>query len=213
MKNLIFDLDGTLGDSLPFCIAAFKESVEPFIDTKLTDNDIGKHFGISEDGIISALLPNNLEEGLAAFMASYSRYLDKYPDPFPGVQLLLKNLDKRGIFLTMVTGKSMKTAVITLKKYGIYHYFKDIYAGSPTGEVKDHCINELISKHRLNRADTVYIGDAISDIEASKNCNIRVIAAGWASTADIPALNAAKPDFLFTDFNDFSDYLHSHLDL
>lgn len=213
MQNLIFDLDGTLGDSLPICIAAFQEAVEPFIKTKLPESEITRYFGISEEGIISTLLPNNVNDGLAYFWECYNKLLDKNPDPFPGVKELLQKLRDNGIFITMVTGKSMKTARITLEKYGILDFFSDIYAGSPTGEVKDHCINELITKHKLDKSKTVYIGDAVSDITASKNCDIRVIAAGWASTADIPSLTASNPDYIFQSFSEFSEFLHNHLDL
>lgn len=213
MKNLIFDLDGTLGDSLPLCIAAFKEAVEPFTNVELTETEIYKHFGISEDGIIKELLPNNQEEGLKSFISSYTRLLDENPDPFPGVKQLLQALSNNGIFLTMVTGKGRETANITLQKYGIDHYFQDLYVGSPIGEVKDHCINELINKHQLNRSETVYIGDALSDVYASRNCDIGIIGAGWASTTDVPALAETAPDHLFTSFTDFSTFLHQRLNL
>ncbi len=207
MKNLIFDLDGTLGDTLPICIKAFQHSIGPFLQHNLTEAEITRHFGISEEGIISSLLPDNSKAGLAAFLDYYSYLLEKNPEPFPGVQQLLHVLQDKGHFITMVTGKSLQTAMITLKKFNIAHYFHDIFHGSPTGEIKTHCINELIHKHILNKNETVYIGDAVSDIIASHNCGIQVIAAGWASTADIPALAAADPDYLFTSFTEFADFL------
>ena len=210
MKNLIFDLDGTLGDTLPMCLNAFQKSVGPFLKYELPEEEITRHFGISEEGIISTLLPEQEEEGLTSFFKCYTELLAENPDPFPGVPELLEKLQNNGHFITMVTGKCLKTAVITLKKYNIAHYFADIYHGSPTGEVKDHCINELIQKHNLNKAETIYIGDAVSDIIASKNCGIPIIAAAWASTADIEALQAAEPDYLFTSFQEFSDFLQNH---
>ena len=209
MKNLIFDLDGTLGDTLPMCVNAFKKSVGSFLDRELPEEEITRHFGISEEGIISSLLPDREEEGLSSFFRCYTELLEENPHPFPGVPELLENLQNKGHFITMVTGKCLKTAVITLEKYNIAHYFVDIYPGSPAGEVKDHCISELISKHDLDRAETIYIGDAVSDIIASKSCGIPVIAAAWASTANIPALQAAEPDYLFTSFAEFSDFIYN----
>ena len=209
MKNIIFDLDGTLGDTLPLCIDAFKKSISPFLNKKISVKEITRYFGISEDGIIKTFLPDHEEEGMSSFISHYKKLLNENPDPFPGVHKLLETLKNNGHFITMVTGKNLKTALITLEQYDIAHYFSDIYPGSPTGEVKDHCINKLISKHSLNKQETVYIGDAVSDVNASRNCGISIIAAGWASTADIPALKAAKPDYLFTSFEDFSNFFTS----
>lgn len=210
MKNVIFDLDGTLGDTLPMCVNAFQKSVGPFLNRELPVEEITRHFGISEEGIISSLLPEQEEEGLSYFFQCYTELLEENPDPFPGVPELLETLRQRGHFITMVTGKCLKTAQITLEKYKIAHYFSDIYHGSPTGEVKDHCISELITKHNLDRSETIYIGDAVSDIIACRNCGIPIIAAAWASTADIDALKAAEPDYLFTSFSDFTDFVHEN---
>ncbi len=207
MKNLIFDLDGTLGDTLPICIKAFQHSIGPFLQHNLSESEISRHFGISEEGIINFLLPDKPQEGLTAFLDYYSYLLEKKPHPFPGVRQLLTVLQDKGHFITMVTGKSLQTAMITLEKFKIAHYFYDIIPGSPTGEIKTHCINELIRKHHLNKAETVYIGDAVSDIIASHNSGIQVIAAAWASTADIDALTAANPNYLFHSFADFAYFL------
>ncbi len=213
MKNLIFDLDGTLGDTLPLCLKAFQLSIEPYLNQKLPAAEITKYFGISEEGIINTLLPEHAEEGIQSFITCYTDLLEQKTTIFPGVPELLATLEDNGHFITMVTGKSMITAEITLEKYGIKQYFKDIYPGSPTGEIKDNCINKLIHKHNLKRSETVYIGDAVSDIIASKNCGIAVIGAAWASTADILALEAANPNYIFTSFTDFADFLYDQAPL
>ena len=57
MNTFLFDLDGTLGNTLPLCIAAFREAVEPLSGECLIDADIVANFGPSEEGTIAALLP------------------------------------------------------------------------------------------------------------------------------------------------------------
>lgn len=208
MKNLIFDLDGTLGDSLPICLQAFKETVEPYTGKKLSDKEIEKHFGISEEGMMQNLLPENYNEAMQDYVSCYSSILEEKSAPFSGVNELLEklhNYDNMQIF--MVTGKGKVSADITLEKYNLSSYFKDICYGSPAGGIKDECINSLVDKYNLDRMETYYIGDAVSDVEVSRKCNIGIIAAGWASTADIPALEASRPDYLFTSFADFKDFV------
>ena len=56
IKCVAFDLDGTIGDTLPLCMAAFRDSIERLAGVKVTDEEIIKNFGPSEEGIIKVLL-------------------------------------------------------------------------------------------------------------------------------------------------------------
>lgn len=53
IKAIIFDLDGTIGDTVPLCIAAFKKSVEPLAGRVFSEEDIVSTFGPSEEGTIN----------------------------------------------------------------------------------------------------------------------------------------------------------------
>jgi phosphoglycolate phosphatase/pyrophosphatase PpaX len=45
IKGVIFDLDGTLANTLPLCIQAFRQSVEPLTLKPLSDAEIIATFG------------------------------------------------------------------------------------------------------------------------------------------------------------------------
>lgn len=47
IKGVIFDLDGTLANTLPLCIQAFRQSVEPLTLQPLSDEEIIATFGPS----------------------------------------------------------------------------------------------------------------------------------------------------------------------
>jgi phosphoglycolate phosphatase-like HAD superfamily hydrolase len=57
IRAVIFDLDGTLADTLPLCIQAFRASVQPLIHRCPSDEEIVATFGPSEEGTIMALAP------------------------------------------------------------------------------------------------------------------------------------------------------------
>jgi phosphoglycolate phosphatase/pyrophosphatase PpaX len=59
----------------------------------------------------------------------------------------------------------------------------------------------------LHKEEIIYIGDAPSDVKASREAGIAVIGAGWAPTAEPEALQAMKPDELFYSVKDLSDWL------
>ncbi|WP_431209806.1 HAD family hydrolase [Puia sp. P3] len=208
IKGLIFDLDGTIGNTLPLCIQAFRQSIEPLALKQLSDQDIIATFGPSEEGTIQTLIPNHYEEGIVNYLQFYEDLHDICPDPFPGITSLLDHLRSKGIRIAMVTGKGEHSTVITLKKFGLDSYFQHIETGSPEGPVKEKGIAAVIRQWPdLDKSSIVYVGDAPSDITASRKAGIPVVAAAWAETAEPEKLLANQPDKIFYSISGFTDWL------
>jgi len=130
------------------------------------------------------------------------------PDPFPDIRDLLDRIKEKGIRLAMVTGKGKHSTDISLKKFGLTSYFGIIETGSPTGPRKTDGIRQVLAGWpHLAKEEIIYVGDAPSDIIASRDAGIAVVGAGWAPTAEPEALLAQKPDQLFYTVKDFSDWL------
>ncbi|MDP0498263.1 MAG: HAD family hydrolase [Verrucomicrobiota bacterium JB024] len=212
MKNILFDFDGTLADTLPLCISAFRRAIEPLCGRALSDTDIIETFGPSEEGTIAALLPGNEAQGVERYLEHYAALHAQWPEPFPGIVELLDYLTRQGAFLGLVTGKGARSAVLSLERYGIEQYFRTVKTGSPAGPVKDEKIAEIIEEFGLDRDETLYVGDIPSDITASRACSIRAVSAAWAPTADVEALRALEPDYLFTRLEDFYSFMHELFD-
>ncbi len=71
IKAVIFDLDGTLANTLPLCIAAFKKSIAPLVNRTVSEAEIIATFGPSEEGTILALAPNHYDKGVADYLLFY----------------------------------------------------------------------------------------------------------------------------------------------
>ena len=71
IKAVIFDLDGTIANTLPLCVRAFKNSVEPLINRSLSDAEIIATFGPSEEGTILELAPEKKEKGVSNYLHLY----------------------------------------------------------------------------------------------------------------------------------------------
>ncbi|WP_437919960.1 NUDIX hydrolase N-terminal domain-containing protein [Sphingobacterium sp. LRF_L2] len=212
LKMVIFDLDGTLANTLPLCIRAFKESIEPLAGRVLSDAEIIATFGPSEEGTIRALLPANHHEGaLLQYYNSYVEFHDMVPDCFEGIVDLLSFLEQQGVLITMVTGKGERSANLSLEKFGIRHYFKHVETGNPEGPSKEKGIRNILENYGLLPSEVIYVGDAPSDITAARNCEVPMVAVTWASTTDREALANLNPDYLFDTVDEFSDYLRDRI--
>jgi len=211
-KAVIFDLDGTIANTLPLCINAFRLAVEPLVERSLTDEEIIATFGPSEEGTIMALAPNHYEQALANYLQFYEALHHHCPAPFDGIIELLDYLQHHGLRIAMVTGKGPKSTEISLHKFGIKHYFSPIETGMPQGPVKAECIVRVLDVWSdLDKGGVIYIGDAPSDIIASRKAGIKVISAAWAETADTEKLIPLAPDELFYNIADFFDWLKPHI--
>ena len=53
IKLVAFDLDGTIGDTIPMCLKALKKAVTPYVTLNdVSENDILETFGLNEKGMI-----------------------------------------------------------------------------------------------------------------------------------------------------------------
>lgn len=207
LRNIIFDLDGTIGDTLPLCIAAFQRSIEPLAGRTVSEEEIVATFGPSEEGTIRKLIPDFYQQGVESYLKHYVELHGMCRSPFPGMQEVLDAARRKNIRLSMVTGKGARSTEITLNQFGIRHYFESIETGSPEGPRKAEGIANVLSQLSLPPEQCIYVGDAPSDIAAARACGVPAIAAAWANTADKERLLEMRPDRLFTNIPDFLAYI------
>lgn len=211
IKAIIFDLDGTLADTLPLCIEAFRKSVEPIAQRSITDEEIIATFGPSEEGTIMKLVPDHYEKGIADYLRFYEELHHKCEKPFAGMADILKKLKTRYIKLAMVTGKGRYSTAVSLKQFGMTDLFEIIETGSPEGPRKAEGIQYVIDQWTdIKKTEMIYVGDAPGDIIASKQTGIPVVAAAWAGTAEPEKLIPLKPEAIFYNIAEFSEWLQTN---
>lgn len=208
IKAVIFDLDGTLANTLPLCIRAFRESIEPLINRSLSDAEIVTTFGPSEEGTIMALAPDHYNKGVAEYLRNYESLHVTCPDPFEGIKDLLTILKNKEVRIAMVTGKGKHSTDISLNYFKLTNFFEIIETGWRIGPRKPEGIQSVLDFFKdINKDEMIYVGDSPGDIVASRKVGIPVIAAAWAETAEPHELEALKPDQLFYSISDFKEWL------
>ncbi len=63
----------------------------------------------------------------------------------------------------------------------------------------------------IKKDEIIYVGDASSDIIASRKVGVPVVAAVWAETAEPEKLKELNPDELFYTITDFTNWLYDKI--
>lgn len=210
LRGLIFDLDGTLGDTLPVCCQAFRTVFRRRLGVQYTDREIRGMFGPSEEGIFQRVCPDEPGRALQDYLVEYQREHRCCPRPFAGIPGLLAQLRERGMELAIVTGKGPGSARISLETFRIAEHFSIVEAGSPSGGVKPDCMRRVLDRWAFSPGDVAGVGDSPSDILAAREAGIVGVAAAWAPGTDSGALRACRPDLLFGHVDAFSDWVLAH---
>lgn len=212
IKGIIFDLDGTLADTLPLCIQAFKASVQPLINRQVSDQEIIATFGPSEEGTIMALAPDHYNEGVSAYLHHYRSLHTLCPTPFEGMADILETLKQRKVPTALVTGKGKYSTAISLEQFSLGDYFFVTETGSPQGPRKVQGIQAVLDRWMdIPKSEVIYVGDAPSDITACRQVGIPVVAAAWARTADAGVLRSMNPDALFDSIAAFGEWIKAQI--
>lgn len=213
LRGVIFDLDGTLANTLPICYAAFRATFARYIpDRKFNDADIASYFGPDEEGVIQRVIPEreHWAAALELFLKEYDAAHASCAEPFPGVVAILNQLHEGSIPIAVVTGKGAQSAALSLQRLGLAEQFTLVEAGSPEGIVKPRAIRKVLDAWGVTPEEVgnvAYVGDAPSDVTAAREARVVPIAAAWAPTADPDALSARQPAELFRSIAEFGNWL------
>ncbi|MBO0783221.1 MAG: HAD family hydrolase [Ktedonobacteraceae bacterium] len=212
IKGILFDLDGTLVNTLPLCIEALRNAFLPFKGRALSDEEITAHFGLNEEGIIRNILAQRWQEGMEVYLRHYQRLHEECREPFADMTTALELLRQRGIPMAVVTGKGVQTARMTLQYTGIEHYFDKCEFGEVHANVKREAIGRVLKAWKIEPGQAAYIGDAPSDIVEATAAGVLPLAARWAPTETIHRLTTIQPFVTFESVQGFIDWLDKNVE-
>jgi HAD superfamily hydrolase (TIGR01509 family) len=211
-KAVIFDIDGTLANTVPLCVQAFRLALEPQLHRPLSDEEIKAAFGPDEEGTIMKFNPPDVKKALADFMHYYeSLHEEMCPKPFDGIKELLDTLRSKGVCLAISTGKGIETIEFSLTLLGILNYFDKIEKGSPKGSRKPEAIQEIADAFNVRKEEMLYIGDSPGDVKESHEAGIHVAGAAWAESTNKEKLAKEQPDAIFDSVRDFAEWLEERV--
>ncbi len=212
LEGVIFDLDGTLGDTLPVCFAAFRHAMQGFSHRRYTDEEIAALFGPSEEGIIRRIVPDQWHTCLKAYLAAYEEESARDARLFPGIETALRLLKRRGLALAIATGKGAHSAAISVRHLRLAEYFNVVETGSPDGGVKPQAIRKILSQWGVLPHQVAYVGDAPTDIDSAREAGVIPLGAAWAATTSADDLRARAPLETFQSVTSFIAWIEQNVE-
>lgn len=196
-STLIFDLDGTLADTLPLIYESFNDAFFPITGRSLSPEEIRALFGPPDNYVIrNTVAPEHHDAAIQRYVDTYQRRHNDLVELFDGMAELLADAHASGIKLAVVTGKSRNTALMTLEMLGVLRWFDVIYAGDDVARQKPDPMALMLALDDLAHDDpagAAMIGDSAADVLAGKGAGVATIGVFWGSP-DHAELLAAGPD-------------------
>lgn len=184
-KAVIFDLDGTLLDTLGDLTGAVNHALEAYGLPTHTEAEVRTYVGDGVKELIARSCPPDTDEAsrqavLEAYLPHYAAHNMDKTAPYPGVMELLADLKAAGYRLGVVSNKHA-AGVATLTA----HYFGDrldiAVGGDGTRPLKPAPDNLLYAMEQMgvDPENVWYVGDSVQDVRTAHAAGVKVVAVTW----------------------------------
>ncbi|MHA1647057.1 MAG: HAD family hydrolase [Promethearchaeota archaeon] len=208
-RGFIFDLDGTLIDSLPLHLRAWKETLKIFGFDR-SEQDILTQFGKTNEILTTALTNISDINRLNELITYKKNYVFSHFDEvklFPGVEDFLKQLQSAQIPFTFATNGTKTASKFIIQHFPLLQKVKAVITTSEVthGKPDPEMVLKAIEVMNLTRESVLMVGDSIFDLKAGKAAGVRTI--GICGHHNKAELEKEKPWLILENFNDILKYV------
>ena len=208
IKLILFDLDGTLIDSLEDLAQAVNHAlglrglplhtvteyrrmvghgvrnlVKQALDASIchTERSPFCHTERSERISSDQVSDALIDSALADFKAYYQAHIDVHTRPYPGIPELLTDLQAHGIQLAVASNKVQEGTEYLIQRFYPGIRFVAILGNRPGAPLKPdpEIVQEVLRKANVHPADALLVGDSPTDMKTAANGGIESIAVTW----------------------------------
>lgn len=205
-KTVIFDLDGTLLNTLTDLASAVNFALKSFGFPSRTVEEVRSFIGNGVKKLMERSTPDGTSEKVNAecldcFRGYYLQHMADTTAPYEGMAQLIEALKSKGIKTAVVSNK-LHSAVTELCE----DYFKGIDEAvgvSEESERKPNPVNvfRVMEHMALSQGECIYVGDSEVDVMTAHNAGLKCIGVTWGFR-DEAELKKAGADFIAHTAND-----------
>lgn len=206
---VVFDLDGTLADTVNLIVESYQHAFRTVIgheeDPAVIRSWIGRpliqafreHSGDAADELYSTYLQWN------------SKNTERLIRGFDGAPEMLAALRGSGVHVGVATSKRRESAEQAMALLGLAEHVEVLVAMEDTDQHKPDPTPLLLAIERLgirNPSRAVYVGDAVVDVLAGKAAGMDTVAVTWGA-GELAALSKVRPTVIATTTDELSGIL------
>lgn len=214
MKLAIFDLDGTLLDTIADLAAATNFALAHYGLPTHKEEEYKFFVGDGINKMFERALPEDKrnEEYITKLRSQFVPYYDVHNSdlsrPYPGMVELLKELQRNNIAIGVASNKYQEAAVKLVLQFfpGIdFALILGQREGVPS-KPDPTIAYEIIEHTGIAKEDTVYIGDSCVDMQTGKNAGVTTVGVSWGFRPKAE-LESYNPDFIADNADELRKYL------
>ncbi len=214
MKLVIFDLDGTLLNTIADLATATNVALEHYGLPTHKEEEYKFFVGNGINKLFERALPEDKrnEEYVMKIRSIFVPYYDAHNSdlsrPYQGINELLLDLQNAGIKIAVASNKYQAAAVKLVKEFFPDINFAEILGqrdGVPS-KPNPTIVNEITEHTGISKKDTVYVGDSCVDMQTGKNADVTTVGVSWGFRPKAE-LESYNPDFIADDAMMLHKYL------
>lgn len=185
-RAVVFDLDGTLIDTLADLGASMNQTLEENgfpqwpLDSyrQMVGNGMRR---LTERALRNSASPENVERILKRFLVVYDQNCTRMSKPYEGVLELASALRRASVSLAVVTNKTEEQAQKIVRHFFGPDQFFPVFGNIPGRKTKPDpaATWEALEKLHIQSEEALFVGDSNVDVETAKNAGLPCAGAVW----------------------------------
>jgi phosphoglycolate phosphatase len=222
VKVILFDLDGTLIDSVPQLYFAVQKALASKQLPEVSLTQVRDWIGNGADILLKRAICQqyhftDIDEELfqqvkKEFDHQYQLGIDRDYSLYPAVQETLAKLRSAGYLMAVVTNKPDQFVQPLLKSAGIADFFTYTLGGGclPAKKPDPLPLQYLCEKFNVKSIEALMVGDSKNDIQAAKAAGIPVVGLSYGYNHGEP-IEKSDPDFVLHHFDELVSLLNAEV--
>jgi len=183
---VLFDLDGTLADTVDLIVASYEYALARVLDAELPPAELRSWIGRPLRAAVVDAFPDragDVEEVVRVYREWNLAHHDEMIREIPGARELVTDLEAAGARLGVVTAKIAHTADLGLRATGLHLHIPVLAGAEQTARHKPdpdpllHACGVL----GVDPAGCVYVGDSVYDLQAARAAGMPAIGVSWGA--------------------------------
>lgn len=185
IRAVLFDLDGTLVDSLEDLTDAVNHIRQAFSQQPLTAGEVRSKIGKGVRDLVQRSLPGvtgpDINRAIGMFLEFNRLHIADKSSLYPGIPEALHELSALGIRMAIVSNKNEDLSSLIAQTLRIHALFESICGGDTFPEKKPSPLPllKVAENMGLLPCECIMAGDSINDIQAAQHAGITSIACTW----------------------------------